>query len=62
MNDPEDERHAILSDDVVHYAVVADPVAMERVRRSTDRLHLLHLARPAPAVAAANSSSSGGRI
>lgn len=39
MDDPEDEQHAILLDDVVHDPVVADPEPMKGVRNAPDRLH-----------------------
>lgn len=41
MDDPEHEEYAILGDDVVHHAVVADAETVERVPRALDRPHLL---------------------
>ena len=41
MDDPEYEENAILGDDVVHHAVIADAETVERVRRAMDRPHLL---------------------
>lgn len=41
MHDPEDENDAIFVDHVVHDSVVTDPEAVERIRDTSDGLHLL---------------------
>ena len=55
MDDAEDEQDVVVGDEVVHDPVVADAEAVERVRLSADRLHLV-------AADAAGSGCCGGEL
>jgi hypothetical protein len=49
VDDAEDEENAVVGDEVVHDAIVADPESVKGVCVAADRLHLL----------AANAAGSG---
>jgi len=51
MHDPDDENDAVFVDHVVHDAVVTNPEAVERIRDTSDGLHLL-----------ATDTLAGGRL